>query len=739
MNAKTEGRTSALGTAVGTRTTGEAAAARRQRHALAATPGAVPSAPFGCTVVVASHLGRDRLAECVRSVAAQDVDARELELVVVTNGPRDGSTEVLEGCAQEHPQLRLRWFHRDRASAGEARTLGIAASRFGFVTFLDDDDRLEVGYVRGMLEHAADDVIVVAGIHDVDPDGVVDTDTTLGRRIRALGAAEPELRSVPWLLGFNACKLVPRAWALEQEYDADLRSGEDLVYMAGLLRRPATKVRVSDGPGSSYLRQVRSDSISRQPTSFDFSVEQRLAVIRALESGPAASSESGAAAVASLVRAQTGFVSRYLETHPDERETVVAAIETSGIRRFPWRALDGVRAKDLVIAYCFAPFSDTSAIVAAKAVAERRRVVDVITNDMTGVRRVDPSAGALVDRWIDTQHTIDSPPSFAGWAQISQFAAKAVSVADRGDVRAGGYETVYSRALWVGSHLAAALFKLDHWSVRWTAEFSDPLRTDATGALRAGELQDDEVSRRLVRAIESRGFDVPSGASLFELIEDATYALADEIIFTNENQRDYMLAMVSPRLRQHALSTSRVRPHPVPPEYAYGLQDSGYSVSSSTVDIAYFGSFYSNRGLSDVLVAMRNLPAADRTLVRLHLFCSSPEAVRGEVDGLGLSQNVVVNPYLPYLEFLSASRLFDALVVNDVERPSSMTVNPFLPSKVSDYAGSGRPVWAIYDQGSPLSSFPARYRSAIGNSAAMVADLQEIVRDTVRAREAEGS
>lgn len=694
--------------------------------------------PFGCTVIVASHLGRDRLRECVNSVAAQDADARELEVVVVTNGPRDGSDEVLKACAREHPHLQLRWFHRARASAGEARTLGIAASRFRYVTFLDDDDRLEVEYVRGMLERAAEDVIVVADIHDVDSDGVVDTDTTLGQRIRAIGTVEPELHTVPWLLGFNACKLIPRTWALEQDYDADLRSGEDLVYMAGLLRRPATKVRVSTGARSSYLRQVRSESISRQLPSFDFSVSQRLAVIRALESTVGATSDAVAAAVSVLVRAQAGFIARYVAAPPDEYEAVVAAIETSGVRRFPWRALDGARAKDLVIAYCFAPFSDTSAIVAAKAVAERRRVVDVITNDMTGVRRVDHSAGALVDRWIDTQHMIDSPPSFAGWSQISQFASKAGAVADRGDVRAGGYDTVYSRALWVGSHLAAALFKLDHWSVRWTAEFSDPLRTDATGAWRAGDVQNDEISGRLIRAIKSRGFEAPSGSSLFELIEDVTYALADEIIFTNENQRDYMLEMVSPRLRQHALARSRVRPHPVPPEYAYGLRDSGYQVSSSTVDLAYFGSFYSNRGLSDVLVAMRNLPTADRALLRLHLFCSNPDAVRGEVDGLGLSQNVVVNPYLPYLEFLSASRLFDALVVNDVERPASMPVNPFLPSKVSDYAGSGRPIWTIYDQGSPLSSYPAQYRSAIGNSAAMVADLQEIVRDTVRAREAQG-
>lgn len=696
-----------------------------------------PVEPFGCTVIVASHLGRDRLRDCLSSVAAQDVDTGELEVVVVTNGPRDGSDEVLEELAREHPNLQLRWFHRARASAGEARTLGIAASRFKFVTFLDDDDRLEVGFVRGMLELASDDVIVAAGIHDVDSDGGVDTGTTLGQRIRAIGTAEPELHTVPWLLGFNACKLIPRSWALEQDYDADLRSGEDLVYMAGLLRRPATKVRVSTGDGSSYLRQVRSESISRQLPSFDFSVAQRLAVIRALEDTAGVTSDTATAAVSVLVRAQVGFITRYLEACPDEYEAVIAAIETSGVRRFPWRALDRARAKDLVIAYCFAPFSDTSAIVAAKAVAERRRVVDVISNDMTGVRRVDQSAGALVDRWIDTQYTIDSPPSFAGWDQISQFASKAGAVADREDMRAGGYESVYSRALWVGSHLAAALFKLDHWSVRWTAEFSDPLRTDATGARRAGDVKDDDMSRRLVRAIESRGFEVPRGASLFELIEDVTYALADEIIFTNENQRDFMLDMVSPRLRKHALARSRVRPHPVPPEYAYGLRDSGYEVSSSTVDIAYFGSFYSNRGLSDVLVAMRNLPVADRVAVRLHLFCSSPDTVRGEVEGLGLSQNVVVNPYLPYLEFLSASRLFDALVVNDVERPSSMPINPFLPSKVSDYAGSGRPIWAIYDQGSPLAAYPAPYRSAIGNSAAMVAVLQQIVRDASRTRESE--
>jgi hypothetical protein len=41
--------------------------------------------------------------------------------------------------------------------------------------------------------------------------------------------------------------------------------------------------------------------------------------------------------------------------------------------------------------------------------------------------------------------------------------------------------------------------------------------------------------------------------------------------------------------------------------------------------------------------------------------------------------------------------------------------NPFLPSKWSDYRGSGTPVWGLLEEGSPLSAEPVTHASPVGD------------------------
>ena len=90
--------------------------------------------------------------------------------------------------------------------------------------------------------------------------------------------------------------------------------------------------------------------------------------------------------------------------------------------------------------------------------------------------------------------------------------------------------------------------------------------------------------------------------------------------------------------------------------------------------------------------------------------------------------NVRINGYVPYLEFLNVSTNFDALVVNDTDTVrSAFSVNPFLPSKYADYAGSGTAVWGIVVEDSPLSKLPLTYCTASGDSAQASKVLDELL------------
>lgn len=698
--------------------------------------GPVGGAPLehGVSVIVPTYRGRHRIEVTLDSLAAQGLDRSRFEVLVIVNGPDDGTLETVRRYADRPTAPRTRIFVTPTASAGGARNIGLRLARFAYVTFVDDDDRVQRDFLESLLELASESTVVVSPLVDVDEDGSALPASTLVERLGTLGpSGRGRMSDASWILGFNACKLIPTAWARRSEYDAGLRSGEDLVYMAGLLRTADPEIRATARTDAAYLRTVRADSISRRGGTFEFDVMERLDVLErlarlgGLDPGPTR-------AVAELRAAQSAFVVRYVKHHPDQEDRVVAEIASRPPGVFPWKALNQGRARDLAISYCFAPYSDTSAVVAAKVIAERARLVDVITCRMDSVRTIDYAVSALADRWIADRIEIDVRPAFADWGLISAFATKALAEAERHDARVGGYQSLYSRALWVGSHVAAAAFKLRHWRVTWTAEFSDPLRTDATGERRAGAVGDDEMARTLRRGLEARGFAHVEVETVFDLVELSTFVLADELVFTNHHQLTYMLDQVGDRkLRQLARAKAVVREHPAPPTEAYAAVESSYVLPAGRVNIGYFGTFYSNRGLDDVLTALLNASSDIRSRVRLHIFCTKPELVRAEVAAQGLTANVHVNGYLPYMEFLNAATRFDVLLVTDVSRVgSNLEINPFLPSKTSDYRGAGRPIWGIVEPGSSLDSKPLAFRSVIGNVPDVLGALTRIVESTGR-------
>lgn len=685
----------------------------------------------GVSVIIPSWLGSARIVRCLTSLVQQTVTPNLLEIIVVINGERDNSMEILTAFAKIHGDYEIRVFYTAAANAGNARNLGITAATREYITFVDDDDYVGPAFIENLLSVASENTVAICPIINVAADGTEDSNSSLNELIRSNALLEFPLTSVPPLLGFNACKLFPTRDLTELRYPLHLRSGEDVCFMSRLAtaRDYLGKVGAIDSAGA-YYRVLRDESISRQDLTFDFAVDQRLAVIADLEQKRSWKDDATDHFLTALIASQAGFVGRYLEANSECRGQIEAAIDRHQIRDFPWRVLNKNLARDLVVSYCFAPYSDTSAVVAAKAIVERGRIVDVISNRMNGVRRIDSSLNTIASRLIDHRIEIDSPPSFAGWKQISDFVTKGIKEADRQDAIIGGYKTLYSRVLWPGSHFLSALFKLRHPQVVWTAEFSDPVSSDSVGKARPGDLVRDELFEVLRRGVAAKGFKGIETDSIFEWCEYITYVLADEVVFTNINQRDFMISQVdNKKLRDLVFKKSTVRHHPVPPARSYDVVPSNYQLSESTINLGYFGAFYDNRGLSDVLTAFMNTPIEVRRRLRLHVFTNRADEFGREVISRGLVGSVLSQGYLPYLEFLNLSTKFDVLIVNDVERSVDHHVNPFLPSKFSDYKGSGAKMWGIVDEGSALSRMDLDYSSIVGSGPSALETLLKIFND----------
>jgi hypothetical protein len=146
----------------------------------------------------------------------------------------------------------------------------------------------------------------------------------------------------------------------------------------------------------------------------------------------------------------------------------------------------------------------------------------------------------------------------------------------------------------------------------------------------------------------------------------------------------------------------------------------------SKVHIGYFGNFYVNRGLEDLTAALRGLSAADRARVELHIFTDEPETLVLETIEHGLSDVITVNPLLGYTEYLNILTRIDVLLITDFSTPH-YDPNPYLPSKLSDYRGSGSPIWSLYEPGSVLSTEKTDYATQLGDAAGVARVLRELL------------
>ena len=233
-------------------------------------------------------------------------------------------------------------------------------------------------------------------------------------------------------------------------------------------------------------------------------------------------------------------------------------------------------------------------------------------------------------------------------------------------------EVIYSRAFFIGSHMAAYQYKKRHPEVKWYAEFSDPVAYAVDNTVRACP---------------------DKGPSWFDT-ERMVYELADVVIFTNEKQRAYMLGynphkeMNDSVMRKSIIANQPILPH----EYCH-IAPYSYPLDRSKINIGYFGTFYKNRTGDDMLKLLDN-----RNVV-LHIFTTKPEEMADQCARFG--EQVRINHTVSHLEFLNIGSKLDYLFLNDATFVGGD--NPFLPSKYADYIATGTKIIAKVQPGSTLS------------------------------------
>ena len=113
------------------------------------------------TVVIPNYNGMKYLPECMASLCQGQENAPEYEVLIKDNGSADGSVEYLdsEWCRKKEapaeeggkPQVRLIALPEDTGFC-HAVNLGIREARSPYVILLNNDTRVEAGFVKGLYD-----------------------------------------------------------------------------------------------------------------------------------------------------------------------------------------------------------------------------------------------------------------------------------------------------------------------------------------------------------------------------------------------------------------------------------------------------------------------------------------------------------------------------------------------------------------------------------------------------------
>jgi glycosyltransferase involved in cell wall biosynthesis len=108
------------------------------------------------SVVIPTYNRASTLALCLAALARQTCDPESFEVIVVDDGSRDDTIELLQDQARNAP-YELRWRQQEHAGPAAARNLGIRESQADLVAFTDDDCIADADWLEAMMESIPDD------------------------------------------------------------------------------------------------------------------------------------------------------------------------------------------------------------------------------------------------------------------------------------------------------------------------------------------------------------------------------------------------------------------------------------------------------------------------------------------------------------------------------------------------------------------------------------------------------
>lgn len=666
----------------------------------------------GISAIIPTYKGEKYINKLLDSLINQSIDFNLFEAIFIVNGELNSTPDIIKKYQTANPEVNIILTESEKGVCN-ARNKGIELASMKYSIFIDDDDFISENYFEELYKFVKPNRIVLGTFYDIDEDtGKVMDSYMTPQLLKNSGIIENPYKTIKDAIVITTNKIIPTINVKNSNFNPELTNGVDIAYYANFYPDNDFEFYVVDKSiGANYYRLWREGSISRQDMSYEFNIDNRLKVIENINKGlKKAKNQEMRSFIESLTGGQVVKINEYLNKYPKEYNNVLKDILEYDYEFFPYKYLNEDLSKlnnderKLIISYAFSPTNTTTSNVVAKKILSDKKNVDIICASLDDMPK-DFTLEKIVLEYIVNKFTVTSNFS-TEWNNILNFVNEGMKLIK-------DYGEIYSRANFVHSHFLALEYKIKNPKTYWKAEFSDPLIYTFGNRHLSGKLTDEEYISRINKILKEKNLEPISSENDINCVcEYLTFIFADEIIFTNESQKDVMIDSLP--FKVDIDEKYIISPHPTLDEKYYHIKKSNYSLDKNYVNFAYFGVIFPNRSFEDFINAFENISEKFKDKIRLHLFTPN-RTLFEQLLTKDLLEKTTFNQNIDYLEFLNLSKKFDVLIAEDSYTKGHFIKNPYLPSKISDYKGSDTTIWAICEKNSEMSKLDIKYKSYIND------------------------
>lgn len=198
-------------------------------------------------------------------------------------------------------------------------------------------------------------------------------------------------------------------------------------------------------------------------------------------------------------------------------------------------------------------------------------------------------------------------------------------------------------------------------------------------------------------------------------LERQVITSADAVLFTSQETVDLVMKKYPTELMEKCA----VLPHAYVPDWFERVNSPALEAVNRRLEILHTGHFYGQRTPLPVFRALQRLHAERSITDKIHFTFvgGMAEEYRRYVIDKGLESFITIGKAIPYLQSLALMARSDYLLM--VDAPLRLLLESvFLPSKLVDYLGSGKPVIGV----TPAEGTAARVLRETGHLTCDVAD-----------------